>query len=97
MRVNNLFAKRSKCDFATDRVEYLGHYIQEKRVSTDPQKIKAVSEWPTPSNLKNLRGFMGLAEYYICFVKNFGTIAHPLTAFTKSDCFEWSDKAKKTW
>lgn len=52
MRQSTLFAKRSKCAFATKRVKYLGHDIQAKGVSTDPNKIKVVSDWPKPENLK---------------------------------------------
>ena len=94
MRRNQLFAKHSKCAFATDRVEYLGHFIQEAGVSTDPQKIKAIVEWPNPSTLKALRGFLGLAGYYRRFVMSFGTIARPLTVLTKKNYFEWSEEAE---
>ncbi|KAL1224617.1 putative mitochondrial protein [Cardamine amara subsp. amara] len=97
MRQNKLFAKRSKCAFATKKVEYLGHYIEEKGISTDPNKIKAVEEWNKPENLKQLRGFLGLAGYYRRFVKNFGTIARPLTALTKRNAFEWSDEAQEAF
>ena len=61
---HKLYAKRSKCSFATSRVEYLGHYIQREDVSTDPHKVLAIKEWHVPSGLKNLRGFLGLAGYY---------------------------------
>lgn len=46
MRSNSLFAKESKCTFATDKVENLGHYIEGRGISTNPNKVKAVSEWP---------------------------------------------------
>ena len=82
MREHNLFAKGSKCEFATDKVEYLGHYIAADGVSTDPNKIQAVADWPIPQTLKQLRGFLGLAGYYRHFVKTFGTIARPLTLLT---------------
>lgn len=94
MRQNNLFAKRSKCDFATKRVKYLGHFIQAEGVSTDPEKVKAVAEWKIPENLKHLRGFLGLAGYYRRFVKDFGVIARPLTALTNKECLQWSAEAK---
>lgn len=87
-----MFAKRSKCAFATSRVEYVGHFIQASGVSTDPNKIKAVAEWPAPSSLKKLRGFLGLAGYYRLFVKDFGIISRPLTALTKEDAFQWTEE-----
>ena len=58
MRSNNLFVKESKCEFGTEKVEYLGHYIEKKGISTDPNTIKAVAEWPQPINVKQLRGFL---------------------------------------
>lgn len=59
---HQLFAKKSKCFFGVTRIEYIGHFITAKRVSTDPQKIKVMKEWPTPSTLKQLSGFLGLAS-----------------------------------
>lgn len=94
MRQNSLYAKMSKCGFATNKVEYLGHYIEAKGFFTDPNKIKAVAEWPKPENLKQLRGFIGLPGYYKRFVKSFGAIAKPLTALTKKDSFGWSEEAR---
>ncbi|KAL9279474.1 putative nucleotidyltransferase, Ribonuclease H [Arabidopsis thaliana] len=94
MRQNKLFAKWSKCEFAVQKVEYLGHFISGSGISTDPAKINAVKEWPTPNNLKQLRGFLGLAGYYRRFVQNFGTIASPLHALTKKDSFLWSAEAQ---
>lgn len=94
MRKNNLYAKRSKCEFATECVEYLGHFIEATGVSTDPQKLKAVREWPQPTNVKQIRGFLGLAGYYRHFVKCFGGIARPLTALTQKDSFIWSSEAQ---
>ncbi|XP_056688530.1 uncharacterized protein [Spinacia oleracea] len=64
MRQNMMFAKGSKCSFAMERVEYLGHYILAKGVGTDPHKISAVDSWPIPSSVKELRSFLGLAGYY---------------------------------
>lgn len=97
MRSNNLFAKLSKCAFATDRVEYLGHYIQANGVSTDPNKIKDVAEWAIPISLKQLRGFLGLVGYYRRFVQSFGMIARPLTILTKKDGFAWSGEATEAF
>lgn len=97
MRKHSLYAKRSKCDFATTMVEYLGHFIEARGVSTDPKKIKAVKEWPIPATLKQLRGFLGLAGYYRKFVKSFGAIARPLTILTKKEVFTWQEEAQKSF
>jgi hypothetical protein len=61
LRENQLFLRKEKCSFATNKVEYLGHFITKEGVSTDPNKIQAVSSWPLPSSIKQLRGFLGLA------------------------------------
>lgn len=64
----------SKCTFATNQVNYLGHVISYQGVSTDPSKIKDVMDWPEPDNATKLRGFLGLTGYYIRFVKDYGKI-----------------------
>ena len=53
--------KLSKCKFAQRSVAYLGHIISEQGVSTDPAKVQAILDWPIPSNVKELRSFLGLA------------------------------------
>ncbi|GJT52693.1 reverse transcriptase [Tanacetum coccineum] len=58
MRTHSLFAKLSKCTFVTNMVEYLGHIISDKGISTDSSKIQAMQDWPIPQNIKQLRGFL---------------------------------------
>ncbi|XP_076908279.1 uncharacterized protein LOC143565074 [Bidens hawaiensis] len=93
LRRDTLFAKKSKCSFAGANVEYLGHIISGQGVQMDPKKIIAIQQWPVPTNLKHLKGFLGLAGYYIRFIKSFGVIARPLNDLMKKDNFSWTKDA----
>ena len=67
---HQLLLKRSKCSFAQQTLEYLGHIISGHGVAIDPKKIDAVANWPPPSDTRQLRGFLGLSGYYRKFIKN---------------------------
>ncbi|GJR93699.1 reverse transcriptase domain-containing protein [Tanacetum coccineum] len=78
LEANQLFAKASKCCFGVTQVNYLGHVISSDGVQVEPNKIQVVSAWPTPTNAKGVRDFLGLAGYYRKFIKGFGGITEPL-------------------
>lgn len=59
------YLKLSKCEFTQQELEYLGHIVSTQGVATESSKIKVVDSWPTPTSVKQLRGFLGLTDYYI--------------------------------
>lgn len=94
---NQLYAKRSKCHFGQKKISYLEHIISEGRVSTDPEKISSMRDWPVPTNLKQLRGFLGLTKYNRKFVKGYGVISKPLTSLLKKGAYKWNEKADQAF
>lgn len=88
------FLKFAKCAFAQRRIEYLGHIVSSQGVEPVPAKIQAMQEWPTPSSLKMLRGFLGLTGFYRKFIKDYSKIASPLTELLRKDRFHWNPEAQ---
>lgn len=71
-----------KCKFFQTSVRYLGHVVSDRGVETDPEKVKALTTWPIPTNLKELQSFLGFAEYYRRFIQGYSYITRPLTELT---------------
>jgi hypothetical protein len=94
LQEHHLFIKCSKCLLGESLMAYLGHVISANGVTMDEQKIQAVLDWPLPRSVRSVWVFLGLAGYYHRFIKNYGTIAMPLTALLKKDVFKWSTEAE---
>ena len=94
----NLKLKPNKCSLMQKKVVFLGHVISGNGIATDPEKIKLVEGWPTPTNLKQLRGFLGLTGYYRKFVKGYAHIAGPLNRLLKKDqVYDWTEDCQKAF
>jgi hypothetical protein len=93
LRENKLYGKLSKCSFFQKEIHYLGHIISGEGISVDPEKVKAIMEWPVPKNAHEVRSFMGLAGYYRRFVEGFSKIAKPITTLQRKGVrYEWTEE-----
>ncbi len=80
-----LKTKLTKCEFLKSRIEFLRHLVDGDGIHTVDSKITAVQKFPTPTSVEKVRSFFGLAGYYRAFIKNFASIASPLTRLLKKD------------
>jgi hypothetical protein len=85
LREKKLYAKLKKCEFWLKEVSFLGHVISKDGRAVDPSKIEAVTNWERPTNVHEIRSFLGLAGYYWRFVEGFSKLSGPLTALTKKE------------
>lgn len=97
LQQHKFFVKLSKCSFCSTSVAYLGHFVTDGLLKADPSKIEAMTAWPTPKTVKQLRGFLGLTGYYRRFITNYALIAAPLTDLLKKDAFVWSAEAEASF
>jgi hypothetical protein len=97
LRLHKLHAKLSKCRFGCCEIDYLGHVISANGVAVDQKKIESILQWPFPSSLKSLRGFLGLTGYYKKFVHGYGQIARPLTDMLKKGAFQWTPTSESAF
>eukprot|EP00961_Rhodomonas_salina_P063741 857056-Rhodomonas_salina.3 len=88
LRAKKLYAKGSKCDFFREEVQFLGFRVGDGRIDKDPAKIESVCNWPAPTTIREVRGFLGLVSFYRKFIKDFAILARPLTDILKSTEFE---------
>ena len=84
--------------FLQRKVNFLGHIVSSKGVSPDPSKTSKIKEWPIPKSVQEVQQFLGLANYYRRFIKNFATIAKPLHQTTeRKKPFKWTDECEQAF
>jgi hypothetical protein len=98
LQQHQFHVKLSKCAFAKQQLCYLGHVVSNQGVATDPSKIETIQNLPQPTNIKELRSFLGMTGYYRRFVSQFGLIAKPLTnLLKKGNLFVWTSETTKAF
>eukprot|EP00731_Ephydatia_muelleri_P035934 Em0180g1a len=91
--------KPSKCHFAKSEIRYLGHIVSRQGIQADPDKTSAMISFPVPSDIKELRQFLGLTNYYRRFIKGYSSIAEPLHKLTRKTegGFKWNSECQNAF
>jgi len=98
LRDVGLYLKPSKCVFHVQEVTFLGFVIGLDGMKMDPAKVEAITSWPIPRSIHDIRGFLGLASFYHHFIDNFSRIITPLTnLLKKGKKFHWDKSTQKAF
>jgi len=95
---NDLYMKPEKCSWKTNKVNFLGVVMDQGKIEMEEDKVAGVLDWPTPRTVRDVRKFLGLANYYRRFIKNFATLAKPLNMLTRKDeKWKWEKAQQKAF
>ncbi|XP_069506308.1 uncharacterized protein [Ambystoma mexicanum] len=96
LRGQRLLVKPEKCLFHVTSVHYLGFVLSPEGIGMDQSKVKAILSWPTPTSVKQVQSFLGLANFYQKCIPTFSEIVQPIIALLKKDTpFLWSTPQDK--
>ena len=95
---NNLYVKLEKCVWKARKIGFLGVVIGPNEIEIEVEKVDGVLSWPEPKNVKGVRKFLGLANYYRRFIKDFARVARPINMLTRKDeKWQWGEEQQKTF
>ena len=95
LQAAGIHLKPSKCVFDAEEINFLGYVINENGVSMDPSKVSSIVSWPKPESVHDVRVFLGFANFYRRFIKNYSRLCLPLTSLLKKgNRFFWSSPAE---
>ncbi|KAK3535046.1 hypothetical protein QTP70_002232 [Hemibagrus guttatus] len=96
LQQHHLYVKLEKCEFHRSMVTFLGYVISHQGVEMDVVKVRAVTEWPAPSTVRELQRFLGFANFYRWFIRDYSSVAGPLTSLLrgKPKKLSWTDQAR---
>ncbi|GBG81495.1 hypothetical protein CBR_g32483 [Chara braunii] len=98
LRTAKYKANRAKCEFAQQELEYLGHFVTPQGISPLADKIKAIQDWPEPTNTTEVRSFMGLAGYFQRFIGGYTRIAAPLSRLKSPQLlFQFTEEVRSSF
>lgn len=87
-----------KCTFGNTEIQILGHVVSRQGISPDPEKLLAVTHFPRPTHLKNLRSFLGLCSYFRRFIRGFADLSEPLQRLLKKNVpFVWTQDQEQAF
>ena len=95
---NNLYIKPEKCVWKVRKIRFLGVVIGPNGIEMEKEKVNGVLSWPQPKNVKDIRKFLGLANYYRRFIKDFARVARPINMLTRKDVkWQWGVEQQKAF
>ena len=98
LREHRLFAKAAKCEMAVRTIDFLGQRVSPEGMTPQEQKLRAIREWATPTDIRGVRSFLGFTNYYRRFIRHYAELAQPLTGLTKKEIgFQWGPMQQKAF
>ena len=93
---HNVSLKKEKIRLAQPSITFMGHIISDTGIATDPEKVKAITHFPTPKNVTEVRRFIGMIQFVARYIPHLTNLLHPLLNLTKKDVlFTWSESQEK--